>query len=360
LTWAGETEATFERSLSANVDHLHRDDRGRGNAARRRQRRPDRKVKVVAALALLASLLAVTGCGSNGGESSFADYGSRAQSVGFSPDGRILAAAYGDASVRLWNIRTHKQIGRPLRGEAAERLEFGPGARMHRHLGPLLGRIDVTSIAWSPDDRIIASGSGLDDITLWSARTRRKLGLLTLLPWPSNLFYSNIDGIAFSPDGRWLAATNAAGQIGLWDVRQRAQISGPSAPGGITDDTNALAFAPDSRSLAGAGSDGSIYLWDVRTGIEMSQPLAGHRGVVNCVAFSPDGRTLASGGKDKTVRFWNVRRHQQVGEALADPAGEALSVAFSPDGRLLAVGSHGTVLLYDVRTRKELAPLVSG
>jgi WD40 repeat protein len=241
----------------------------------------------------------------------------------FSPDGRTLASASDDGTVRLWDARTHKQVGRPLTGHSES----------------------VDSVAFSPDGRTLASASADKTVRLWDARSHRQLGR------PLTGHSESVYSVAFSPDGRTLASSSADKTVRLWDVRSHRQLGRPLK--GHTDFIDSVVFSPDGRTLASSSRDKTIRLWDARTHKPRGQPLKGHTDWVYSVAFSPDGRTLASASADKTVRLWDVRSHRQLGRPLTGHSDDVDSVVFSPDGRTLASSSDDkTIRLWDARTHK--------
>ena len=167
--------------------------------------------------------------------------------------------------------------------------------------------------------------------------------------------------VDFSPDGKILVSGSYDGTVRLWDVASHHQIGRPLI--GHDREIYSVAFSSDDKTLASAGDDGTVRLWDVATHRQIGSPLNGHHGEVNSVAFSPDGNTLASAGDDGTVQLWDVATHRPIGSPLTGHVGTVYSVAFSPDGRTLASGGDdGTVRLWDVAThsRPGISPTTEG
>ena len=212
----------------------------------------------------------------------------------------------------------------------------------------------VTSVAFSPDGKTIASGGDLDDglIWLWDVDTGRRRAAL-------EGHEVAVLSVAFSPDGKTLASGGGWGDaIWLWDVN----TGQPQATlEGHTETVYSVAFSPDGKTLAGGGggysgwNDGLIWLWDVDTG-QLKATLKGHRasedyyadeGRVRSVAFSSDGEILASGSEDHTIRLWDVETGQHRA-TLKGHEGVVTAVAFAPVGHTLAsVSADETIRLWD-------------
>jgi WD40 repeat protein len=227
--------------------------------------------------------------------------------IAYSPDGRLLAGACPDGTVRIW------EPDRP-----------GPPRVLPGHPGGARG------VAWAPDGTRLASCGNDGMVRFWNP----------LRGTQTQEIHAHNEGassISFSADGRRLASSGV-GAVKIWDTvdgRQVVSLKGHSTL------VFSVAFSPDGTRLASGGNDGTLRIWDVAAGREL-YTLRDHGTNVYCVAFSPDGRRLASGGADKRVRLWDPMTGRMLA-ALQGHSGQVASVSFSPDARRLA--SSGTDLL---------------
>ena len=259
--------------------------------------------------------------------------------LAFSPDGKTLAfgkcnqikddnsqSACIRGEVILWDTRAHQPVGQPLVG----------------HTG------DVTHVTFSPNGKILVSGSNDGTLILWDTTTREPIRQ------PLKVHTWGISSIAFSPDGSIFALSSILGaDIFLWNVSDLLNKSSKDdQPSGELLEHEAeiriIAFSPDGQTLASGSDDGMIILWDVKNRQPRGQ-LTGHEVIVTSVAFSPDGKTLASGSLYGQLILWDIAIHQMVGQPLIGHDQDVTGVAFDADGKtLVSTGQDGRIVLWDI------------
>lgn len=206
----------------------------------------------------------------------------------------------------------------------------------------------VFSIAFSPNDRLLASGNMNGMVRLWDVQTGQEVRTIR-----SGLIPAPIFRVAFSPDGQQLAGAVETGffpEARVWNTATGEQLF---TLNGHQGDILSVVYAPVGRRLATTSWDHSVKIWDSSTGKEL-RTIRGHREAVTDAAFSPDGLQLATAGWDGTVKVWDVATGQ---ERFSCPAhvGEIWSVAYSPDGKKVASGHlDGAIRLWDAADGREL------
>jgi WD40 repeat protein len=304
-----------------------------------------------------------------------------ATSVDWSNDGRLLATASENGTVRLWRFGTRERLSPPLQGDG----------------GPL------NVVAFDPTRAVVAAG-GTDGLFLWWLKDGRAVRRLRVSK-------SSITALAYGPDGELVAGTEH-GALWRWDTpthsgAELARISGPITAVAVAKDgaiayandhaafvrprsgrssvpvahvppvVHALAFSPTDPTLVIGGGDvngtehiGVVQIVDSATLDPVARTSVEDRPTdfVDSLSFSRDGATLAGAGPDGSVWLWNARTAVKQDRYGAD-GGHLHAVAFSPTALSMfaAAANYGAILVWkaehpafgtpttDAETGRELA-----
>ena len=317
----------------------------------------------------------------------------------FSPDGELLASGDDDGKVRLFKVNGNEnenEIGRLIKKSQSNLTNRGHKAK-------------VTSLAFSPDGKILISGSedgtvrGSDVISrnqlfVIPGHTVEIYGLAELteennlmtMHWPegqllrwdirtghqlSGTYFFGKSPEALSHDGKTLLIedwfTFSKNKFKLWSIPKRkiqAVLKGDDYE--LSTAPPAFVFSPDGKMLASTDfytPNGDIQLWDIDNphrsffqtiffrpkSINLTRTLSAHTDRVLSMVFSPNGQMLASNDHDKKLCLWNVQTGKNI-FTHSDYRVFGSALVFSNDGKILASGSYNRIALWDPTTGQQL------
>lgn len=261
-----------------------------------------------------------------------------------------LALLAGVVTAGVLSYRYSAGNGPPSQSQEPKSASLEPAPKVDRFGDPLpdgaiarLGTVrfrhmyTVSSLAYSPDGKMIASGA--DAVRIWDAATGRELRRLA----QESVDYT----VAFSADGKRLAAVDQQQFCILWDVATGEEIRRFDC---LKSGSGATFLAADKMLVTG-GKDETVRLWDVEAGKEI-QRFPGKKNGVYALAVSPDGKTVASALHGGEVRMFEVATGKELRRL---PSLAVRAFAFAPDGKALAgVCWPGDIVVWNASTGKEL------
>jgi WD40 repeat protein len=290
--------------------------------------------------------------------------GTAPNSICFSPEGKLLAAA-DRASIVVWETQEWREwarlplepptaiIGLPvvfshdgqtLVAAGAHTVQFWDTSTW-RPLASLACEYPTRDLmlSYSSDGRFLAmgfpdGGRPSPRTEIWDGAAQTKL----------DEFANRTTALRFSPTNSLLAAGDYEGILVLWDAAKRQTVAKWKAHRSAIRD---VSFSPDGKVLATCGDDQLIRLWEVALPQRLLTTLSGHLSRIWVVSFSPDGRILVSGSEDGDVKFWSA--HYQMESNELEQA--VMPLWFSADGGILGtIDTNAVVRYWDLAARREI------
>lgn len=236
--------------------------------------------------------------------------------IAFSADGTRLATTSRDKTIRIWDTTSGTQL---------QKFDWGEES--------------IMSMAWSPDDKSFAIGTGrsyqVGQPISTSTTFKSELIILdasdgqTVSKLTGN-FRASVSLVAWSPDGQYITSNGNGNDLLIWNAATGEPFQRLA---GHTRTLVCVAYSPVENLVATGSLDGTLRLWDYTTGQQLFTADT-FSDAVDAVAFSPDGRTLVSGNREGGIQFWDPTVGQFRARTQAH-TGSLRGLAFSADSKVL-------------------------
>lgn len=270
--------------------------------------------------------------------------------IAISPRG-IFVTSYLADSIKLWNAHTGYL---ELEGFtiALNQNEDMVACALHNHTinlqnlktGASNFTLDdhtgiVSTLAFSPDDKLLASASQDQSVNLWDVETGALCRKFSCT--------HEILEVVFSPNGKLLAIVLGRDIVELWNIATETPCWTLHAPEGLEN----VVFSPDGMLLASKSCPDGIWttaIWNTTTTDRIQ--LDNHESFGKTCAFSPSGRLVVFVSEDGILKLWDVVSGA-VNDMLGGANGDGTMVAFSPDEKLIASATYSIINLWDAESR---------
>jgi len=279
-----------------------------------------------------------------------------------------------DKTLRIWDLRTGKQVGEPLeghRGEVTAVSVFDNGAkaisaswdetlriwdlRTRKQLGePLEGHTHpVAAVSVFDNGAKAISGSWDNTLRIWNLKTGKQVGK------PLEGHTHSVPAVSVFDNGAKAISASDDKTLRIWDLRTGKQVGKPLE--GHTDGVTAVSVFDNGAKAISGSLDGTLRIWDLRTGKQVGEPLEGHTSPVTAVSVFDNGAKAISASFDKTLRIWDLSTGREVGKPLEGHTYYVTAVSVYENGaKAISTSWDNTLRIWDLRTGGQVGKPLEG
>jgi WD40 repeat protein len=313
-----------------------------------------------------------------------------------SSDGKMIATASADNTVKLWNqngilLKTLEGHGKAkVSKDGSEKSSINSGnSILDRELNRLIEEkykeaieksfTAVRAVSFSPNNQVIASGGSDHTVRIWQVSDGRQIQVLDIGSIPPSSI-----SLAFDPQGNKIATAGLSKEIKIWSIDGKLLLTIIASNTDLQKNSNSpflqnlrgeflgttsLRFSPDGQILATASVDGTIKLWDMNKTEKDANgndkeiaTLLGHDHIIFSIAFHPSLPILLSGSGDRTLKLWDYKNNTLLATLNGGHTDEVRSVIFSTNGEtIISAGLDGKIVFWkfdsDAKNARSIASL---
>ena len=306
----------------------------------------------------------------------FTGHSDKINKVVYSPDGKHIASASNDKTIKIWDAETGKLV-KNLVGQVSgikSAVVSRDGKFMLTFSGNFFAQSPYTIKLWdiynaeqlqtfkpskqrltcidiSSDGQIIATGDALRRVKLWKVGKYKSFRTF-------RGHSQKVNRVKFFPSGKYVSSVSNDGSVCIWETDSRKLLFKLQEHRGRV---LALDICPSKALFATGGIDKKIIIWKYNTylwlRVKVKQVIAAHQGAVQALAFSPNGSLLASGSGDRTIKIHKTSDGELI-QSLEGDNQWVSSLSFSNDGKYLAANiAHKKIKIWEIQSGELLTTL---